>query len=97
MEQPCEAAFLSELAPDMAASGVSPPDVTVLVVYVLPLMSFPYLDQSARPAYLRRMREVYAGLPSVKVEPLLFAPHEISGERLQTMMRVGDSTRKVYR
>lgn len=39
------------------------------------------------------MKRVYAGLPTVKVEPLLFAPGDISGERLLSMMRVEESAR----
>lgn len=40
------------------------------------------------------MRRVYAGLPNVKVDPLLFAPQDISGERLLSMMKVDDNARK---
>ena len=39
------------------------------------------------------MRKVYAGLPAVKVEPLLFAPGDISGERLLSMMKVDENAR----
>lgn len=42
------------------------------------------------------MRKVYAGLPRVTVEPLLFAPDDISGERLLAMMKVDENTRKLY-
>ncbi|THG98001.1 hypothetical protein EW026_g4117 [Hermanssonia centrifuga] len=52
-----------------------PPLVTVLVF----------------PTNLHAMRKVYAGLPGVKVEPLHFAPEDISGERLLTMMKVDES------
>ncbi|GJE88159.1 hypothetical protein PsYK624_042420 [Phanerochaete sordida] len=54
---------------------VVPPDVTVLVL----------------PANLQAMKQVYAGLPSVKVEPLRFSADDISGERLLAMMKVDDS------
>ena len=40
------------------------------------------------------MRKVYAELPSVRVEPLLFAPEDISGERLLSMMKVDGDTRQ---
>ena len=39
------------------------------------------------------MKRVYAVLANVKVEPLLFAPGDISGERLLSMMKVDDNTR----
>ena len=42
------------------------------------------------------MKRVYAGLANVKVEPLLFAPGDISGERLLSMMKVDDNTRMFY-
>lgn len=40
------------------------------------------------------MRRVYAGLPSVQVEPLLFSHEDISGERLLAMMKVDEDTRE---
>ncbi len=39
------------------------------------------------------MKKVYAGLPNVKVEPLLFSPEDISGERLLSMMKVDENAR----
>ena len=42
------------------------------------------------------MKRVYAGLTNVKVEPLLFAPGDISGERLLSMMKVDDNARMFY-
>ena len=39
------------------------------------------------------MRRVYAGLPSVCVEPLHFSAEDISGERLLAMMKVDENTR----
>ncbi len=41
------------------------------------------------------MRKVYAGLSDVRVEPLLFSPEDISGERLLAMMKVDDNGRKL--
>lgn len=46
-----------------------------------------------RPNNLRAMRTVYQGLPGVQVEPLHFAPQDISGERLLAMMKVDENTR----
>jgi hypothetical protein len=46
-----------------------------------------------RPNNLRSMRAVYQGLPGVLVEPLHFAPGDISGERLLSMMKVDENTR----
>ena len=40
------------------------------------------------------MKKVYAGLPNVKVEPLHFAPEDISGGRLLAMMKVDENTRQ---
>lgn len=48
----------------------------------------------SRPTYLRAMRRVYAGLP-VRVEPLLFSPEDISGERLLAMMKIDDNAREL--
>jgi hypothetical protein len=42
------------------------------------------------------MRRVYAGLPSVRVEPLHFAPGDISGDRLLALMKVGETTREMF-
>ena len=42
------------------------------------------------------MRKVYSGLPHVRVEPLLFSPEDISGERLLAMMKVDDNTREQF-
>ncbi|KAF7791008.1 hypothetical protein EIP86_001967 [Pleurotus ostreatoroseus] len=42
------------------------------------------------PTYLKAMRRVYAELP-VRVEPLLFSPEDISGERLLAMMKVDEN------
>ena len=39
------------------------------------------------------MRKVYAGLSGVRVEPLHFAPEDISGDRLLAMMKVDESNR----
>ena len=39
------------------------------------------------------MRQVYAGLPAVHVEPLRFSPEDISGERLLAMMKIDENTR----
>ena len=39
------------------------------------------------------MRRVYAGLPSVHVEPLRFSADDISGERLLAMLKVDENTR----
>lgn len=36
------------------------------------------------------MRRVYAGLPGVSVEPLHFAPGDINGSRLLSMMKLAD-------
>lgn len=47
-----------------------------------------------RPTNLNAMRKVYKGIPEVIVEPLHFAPKDISGERLLAMMKVDDSTHK---
>ena len=47
-----------------------------------------------RPNALRNMRDVYAGLPEVRVEPLHFAPEDISGERLLAMMKVEQEQRR---
>ncbi|KAI0344940.1 hypothetical protein BDW22DRAFT_1469295 [Trametopsis cervina] len=74
--QPCEAAYLSQLNPNLRGEGIVPPPVTVLVV----------------PSYLQSMKKVYAGLPNVRVEPLLFGPGDISGERLLSMMKVDESS-----
>ncbi|KAF7791007.1 hypothetical protein EIP86_001966 [Pleurotus ostreatoroseus] len=41
------------------------------------------------------MRKVYAGLPNVRVEPLLFSPEDISGERLLAMMKVDENAQSV--
>jgi hypothetical protein len=41
------------------------------------------------------MRQVYAGLPNVRVAPLHFAPEDISGERLLAIMKVDSDTRKL--
>jgi hypothetical protein len=46
-----------------------------------------------RPNNLRAMRTVYQGLSGVQVEPLHFAPQDISGERLLAMMKVDENTR----
>ena len=39
------------------------------------------------------MKRVYAKLPHVRVEPLLFSPEDISGERLLSMMKVDENAR----
>ena len=36
------------------------------------------------------MRQVYAGLPGVTVEPLHFAPEDINGSRILSMMKLAD-------
>ncbi|EKM56167.1 uncharacterized protein PHACADRAFT_184852 [Phanerochaete carnosa HHB-10118-sp] len=56
--------------------NATPPKVTVLVL----------------PANIQPMRRVYAGLPSVRVEPLHFSAEDISGERLLAMMKVDENT-----
>jgi hypothetical protein len=43
---------------------------------------------------MTQMRQVYAGLPNVRVAPLHFAPEDISGERLLAMMKVDTDSRK---
>jgi hypothetical protein len=48
------------------------------------------------PNNIRAMRAVYAGLPSVRVEALRFAPKNISGERLLSMMKVDESAREPF-
>lgn len=50
-----------------------------------------------RPNNLRTMKEVYAPLRNVKVEPLRFAAKDISGERLLAMMKVEDGGREYCR
>ena len=40
------------------------------------------------------MKKVYSGLPKVRVEPLHFAPEDISGDRLLAMMKVEESGRQ---
>ncbi|EIN14673.1 hypothetical protein PUNSTDRAFT_130298 [Punctularia strigosozonata HHB-11173 SS5] len=57
--------------------NATPPKVTVLVL----------------PTAIRTMRAVYAGLAAVDVQPLHFAPEDISGERLLAMMRVDTEQR----
>ena len=47
-----------------------------------------------RPTNLQPMKKVYAGLPNVKVEPLHFAPEDISGDRLLAMMKVDENSRR---
>ncbi|EKM56159.1 uncharacterized protein PHACADRAFT_209647 [Phanerochaete carnosa HHB-10118-sp] len=54
----------------------TPPEVIVLVL----------------PANLQAMKQVYAGLPAVRVEPLRFSAEDISGERLLAMMKVDENT-----
>lgn len=73
-----------------------PPTVTVLALYVLSMVlrSAPSLIAARRPANLVAMRKVYAGLPTVRVEPLHFAAEDISGERLLAMMKVDENTRE---
>ncbi|KIP04589.1 hypothetical protein PHLGIDRAFT_189641 [Phlebiopsis gigantea 11061_1 CR5-6] len=53
-----------------------PPDVTVLVL----------------PSNIQPMKKVYASLPNVRVEPLHFAPEDISGDRLLAMMKVEEGS-----
>lgn len=47
-----------------------------------------------RPTNLQPMKKVYSGLPNVRVEPLHFAPEDISGDRLLAMMKVEEGGRK---
>ncbi|VDC07734.1 unnamed protein product [Peniophora sp. CBMAI 1063] len=42
------------------------------------------------PNSITNMRRVYAGLPGVTVEPLHFAPGDINGSRLLSMMKLAD-------
>jgi hypothetical protein len=54
-----------------------------------------YAYDPISPNYVNRMRQVYAGLPNVRVAPLHFAPEDISGERLLAIMKVDSDTRKL--
>lgn len=97
--QPCEAAYLSAVDRTRSGDDVVPPKVTVLVVSVClfntRISNLIYVHSSS-PTYVKAMRKVYAGLPRVTVEPLLFAPDDISGERLLAMMKVDENTRKSH-